>query len=105
MSYTSEERKMIANAFRHCRKFLWDGKLHTNGHEFICWALETTRMPCWTLARKVVMDRLAFCEGSPICVDDYLIRVLKVRPEQLLPKDVQSFRHRWVKHLIKEFSQ
>lgn len=104
MRYTKRERKQIVTALTACKKHLWDGTGDMLGHRFICYALSDTGLVGANLARQVIMDRL-FAAGGYGNVAKYLKHTQGLIDIDMRNPEVQAFRHRWVDHLIKEFSE
>ena len=104
MTVTNQE---IADAFRVAKNRLWNGHHDGEGHAYICHALETAynRQECsidaWYAARNIVVTRM----GQRGTLFTWLSHVAKIPEEQLTPVALQTYRHEWLDHLIKEFSK
>lgn len=108
--FTKEQRKEIAAVFRAAKKYLWDGKAYgpnPGSWVYICFAIDETlrksgkSSQAAANATSVIQARL----GSRSCIESWLAHVAKVGVSLLHPANVQAYRHRWLKALIKEFSQ
>ena len=113
MTYTAKERKEIHSQLVAAKQYLWDGKgkepacdmqsLQTH----ICIAISRTQGlyhydgGSELLACKMIAERLG---GSFIYLDGWLEDVAKVPKAQLTHLALQTYRHEWLDHLIKEYS-
>lgn len=57
-----KERQGIADAFRACLPYLWDGSLLSAGTTYICWALERSNSAHYRAAQRIIEKRLGDCE-------------------------------------------
>lgn len=100
---TPYERTHVAEAFKTCKPFLWNGQRGIDKRQgtsrFICQALYDSKARYGYLAREIVMERL---DGNNT-VDAWLANRKIYRGSD--DRKIQAFRHRWVDELIKEFSK
>lgn len=98
-------RQQIADAFRAAKRRLWKGRGSSFGKEtYICYALSTT--DAGLAAQRIIMQRLGKRGQYVSSVDTWLRRCGFVSGFGMPNYDrlVQSYRHRWLDALIKEFS-
>lgn len=114
MEFSTAERKIIHKQLIGAKKYLWDGKgpLSDSKDRFICLAIIThvqksNSAHSWLLAKRMIEMRLGDCVDGYSARDvmDWLIEVAKIPKEQLTDLAVQTYRHEWLDHLIKEFSE
>lgn len=114
---TKEERKAVHKAFKGAVKFLHTGKDNSVGsEEYICYSLDAAAFKelddCrdWSYwkamqlvegAKNIIQDKLG---DDCISVESWL-RNQGIPKEQLTFENLQAYRHRWLKSLIKEFSK
>jgi hypothetical protein len=115
---TKIERKAIHKAFKGAVKFLHTGRENSPGsEEYICYSLDQagfmqTVSNCdrsyWETmqlvedAKNIIQDRLG---DDCISVESWLKREACIPVEELTFENIQAYRHRWLKSLIKEFSK
>lgn len=105
-----KERQQIVEALKAAKLLLWDG-IQPRCEKFICVCLMNVRRRYprlqhgSMLAENIVQTRVHQSSGGFSTIENYLCVVLGCPRESLNPKDVQEFRHRWVDHLIEEFSR
>lgn len=110
--YTKEERKQILKALKTAQKLLWNGEtwyIHKNKESAICDALYFARLDGkisrdeHILAKDMIGDRIG---NQGWYITDWL-RCKHGIDEKLLQnsRQVQRYRKRWLKALIKEFSK
>ena len=102
--------KQIAKAFKGAKQHLWNGKnilrIVPGITEFICYAIEYYRergggeYEACCAAAKVINQRLDYWS-----IRVWLRDVIGIPEEQLTREAVQTYRHEWLDHLIKEFSE
>lgn len=100
-----KERQGIADAFRACLPYLWNGidVRFGNSSKFICYALERSYSPGRLMARKVVEKRL---ENWKVLSDWLRIQIGEDRYQaEANEQRMQAHRKAWVLQLIKEFEQ
>ena len=96
--YTPEERKQIVSALKYAKRKLSRTTQDDLAHH-ICFALSTSDGA--KMARFVIMERLA----RAVSVPNWLHRRGLINVTRYDKTIVQSYRHRWVDALIKEFSE
>lgn len=107
-TYTTGQRKAIADAFRAAKAILWDGIPLPHGDkpsayrdevdEYICHALAYSKHPARYAAKEIIGKRIQpYCSYETWLLDYY-------RREQLTSIFLQTLRHQWIDSLIKEFS-
>ena len=107
-TYTLEERKAIAAAFRAAKAILCDGTPLPHGEtpnlyrdkidEYICHALVLSGRPAQYAAKEIIQKRIKPFSSYEAWLLDYYKR------EQLTKPFLQNLRHQWLDSLIKEFS-
>lgn len=111
MTLTTKDKQNIVEALQEAKKILWDGNLRKGTEKFICICLEDVRQQNpqlnagGMLAQGIVQSRVTESSGGFSTIENYLAKVLNINYETLDQRDIQEFRHRWVDHLIAEFSQ
>lgn len=97
-TYTKEERRQIAQAFRAAKGLLWDGIGPCPSAEkmAICFVLDESGHPFEEAAREVIAERL----DGWITLGDWLREqgITEWTSQQL-----QAHRHAWLDKLIDEF--
>ena len=94
--------KQIAKALKAAKKNLSDVTRDyiCNALELVCLEQDITRVES-DAARRIIRDLISPCYS----VKNWLLTVANVPEEQLTTIAVQTYRHEWLDHLIKEFSE
>lgn len=104
-TYTSKQRKQLAECFRAAKENLWDGVSKVDLErpyitKFVCHAITRTRLPVVVLARTEIARRLAGW-NTVAC---WLGQVAGVPCGELTDdRALQEYRHAWLDSLIAEF--
>ena len=103
-TYTTEQRKQLAECFRAAKENLWDGvsKAYLDGvyiPQFICHAITKAGLPVAPLAHTEISRRLA----GHVTIGRWLNRVAGVPWRELTDRALQEYRHAWLDSLIAEF--
>lgn len=107
--YTKEQRSTFVKAFSAAKEYLWSGKGKRKDIQktAICFALaracysEKIKHDEFQKARRLIEYRL----GGHATVTSFLRFGQCIDSVLLNDRNIQAYRHRWLKALIKEFSQ
>lgn len=123
---TTVTNKQLVKAFKAAKEYLWDGTplpvrngrgvppgsevVYRELHDYICHALETaSSMKDITCDERDAAKRIISSAIAPwYSVESWLTRAAKVPVEHVYDgrgKAIQTYRHEWLDHLIKEFSE
>lgn len=101
MNYTKQQRTDIANAFKAAKPFLNDGRgREPTSTNFICNALEESRVEGWKEAKYIVSARI----HPESTVLNWLEKQIGAVEEYSGHPKVQAYRHAWLDQLIEEFT-
>lgn len=108
MKLSNEERLEVGKAFKASKKYLYSGvgQLRRRQRTHICYAIEQAYVfdprleDAGLTAKMIISSRL----GKSATVTSWLNKQKEVNPADLIRKNIQAYRHRWLDVLIKEFS-
>ena len=104
MTYTKEQRKEIHDQLVGAKRYLWNGTGKKTSTRFICHAICATTaadIGSFTIAGEMIENRISPCNS----VFGWLVHNAGLTEKELTDEAVQTYRHEWLDHLIKEFSE